>query len=361
MWLAHALGLAAAAAGGAALVAWERRRAARADAAAAALATGAPAATTAGARAARRAAADAAAASALAADLGPAAAGVPLAELRPLAELIRAVHAARGWRGSPYLFSQAWARAEARAAGGAGGGWEARFEPGDVTAPRLAALAAVIDEELLGGLGAACLLRGRWDGGGGGGGKRKRRAGGGGAASGGSGGTGAGSAPAGQGKLPAKQREQPPEQQPPQQQRAPPPHPHPPGAHHAGLGFRVVNEPRAGWLAHYDPPSRAVVVNAPRWAKDVSRGAPANCEGVVVTSRRGILLHTIGHEVIHAIVEICFPEIDAASPAYLGPDGGRHGPVFKLLNRQLLGHASEALEPCDARAALGGGGGGGAF
>jgi hypothetical protein len=89
---------------------------------------------------------------------------IPPRELRALAGLSAAVQAARGWRGGRYCFSQAWARVEARAAGDAGGGWDACFEPAGISGPRLAALAAVIDAELLGGrlLAPGGLLSGPW-------------------------------------------------------------------------------------------------------------------------------------------------------------------------------------------------------
>jgi hypothetical protein len=360
MWLVHTLGLAACAAAGAALVAWERRRGGRLDRAGSGAA--AQPAAAAQRRAAARARSAAALAAALAAELGPAAGAIPPRELGPRAARIRAVVAARGWRGGRYHYAQAWARVEARAAGAAGGGWEAEFEPAGMTGARLKALADAIDEELLGGLGAPRLLRCRWERAGRGlrrEGRRRPRGGGHAAAGGGE----EGSAPSGRqsaalaaaaeptgGRGPHRQAPRGLPQQPHPPHPRPPPHPPQPAA----LAFRVVAEPRAGWLAHYEPATRSVVVNAARWAKPVSPAAPVNCEGVVVTSRRGMLLHTIGHEIVHAIVEICFPEIDAASPAYLGPDRMRHGPIFALLNRALFGHTSEALARCDARAALGG-------
>ena len=39
---------------------------------------------------------------------------------------------------------------------------------------------------------------------------------------------------------------------------------------------------------------------------------------------------------VHAVVLNCLPDIDAASPAYTAMD--KHGPIFALLNQQLMGH-----------------------
>lgn len=54
-----------------------------------------------------------------------------------------------------------------------------------------------------------------------------------------------------------------------------------------------------------------------------------------------VLVHTLAHEMVHALVFNLFPDIDAASTAYL-PDE-RHGPIFKLLNKRLFGHSIDSL------------------
>jgi hypothetical protein len=293
----------------------------------------------------------------LAASLGPAAAGVPPSELRRLASLITAVDGARGWRGGRYNFAAAWARVEARAASDAGGGWEGTFGVAAMTPPRVAALLALMDEELLGGLAAGGLLGGPWKTPGrrrrqgrqqqgrasracadgvqhAAGGARKRQAG-----------------PrneAVQQALPGAAPGAPPAQvRPPSRPQSPPP-----AAAEAvfPLPVRILDAPAQGFLAHTDDDG-GLALNRPRWDKAIGPSAPVNCEGVVCTSRLQVLMHTLGHELVHAVVLRAFPDIDAASPAYLPDD--RHGPVFALLNLHLFGHSSTAFERCDARAALG--------
>jgi hypothetical protein len=100
--------------------------------------------------------------------------------------------------------------------------------------------------------------------------------------------------------------------------------------------------PHESWLCYFDV-RNIIYVNAWRWNKhQVTAQNPVNCEGVVCTSRLQMLLHTLAHELVHAIVFHLFPEMDRGSPAYLEND--RHGPVFQLLNKQLYGHSSDALE-----------------
>ncbi len=77
-----------------------------------------------------------------------------------------------------------------------------------------------------------------------------------------------------------------------------------------------------------------------------------NCEGVVCTCRLEVLMHTLAHEMVHAIVFHAFPRIDKHSKAYLAK--GRHGPIFGLLNKQLFGHTSNALSYIKGRAGGGG-------
>jgi hypothetical protein len=304
MLLPHILGLGGCGAAGAALLLWGRRRRRRrsgraaAETAAAAASAGSRPPTAKQKRKKPTKPADAAAAAAVAA-FGPAAAAIPPKELATLASIIHEVHAARGWRTGGYPLTQAWLRAEARAMGDAGGGWAADFEPAGMTDDRVARLVGVIDEELLGGLLVTRLTAGPWP-------------------------------------------EQGGRQQQQQQQQRPP------------LTFRVLDTPASGWLACFQE-SGALLVNRPRWAKDVTRASPVNCEGVVCASRLQMLLHTLAHELVHAVVFYACPDIDASCPAYLEND--RHGPVFALLNKQLFGHTSTALERCNARAGPSAGGG----
>jgi hypothetical protein len=50
-------------------------------------------------------------------------------------------------------------------------------------------------------------------------------------------------------------------------------------------------------------------------------------------------MHTLAHEMVHALVCHYFPAIDQRSPAYLADE--RHGPIFKYLNKHLFGHTSD--------------------
>ncbi len=77
-----------------------------------------------------------------------------------------------------------------------------------------------------------------------------------------------------------------------------------------------------------------------KWAQQVSEGSPVVCEGALCTSRLQILAHTVAHEMVHALVFHFMPEVDKASEAYL-PDE-RHGPIFKLINKRVFGHASDS-------------------
>jgi hypothetical protein len=115
--------------------------------------------------------------------------------------------------------------------------------------------------------------------------------------------------------------------------------------HRQPLCCRVVRPAERnddGWLALFLPSDNAVYINGPRWAvKHVSSTNPVNCEGVLCENRLSVLLHTLAHELVHAIVYHLFPDIDASCPAYLAHQ--RHGPVFALLNKSLFGHSSDAM------------------
>jgi hypothetical protein len=111
-----------------------------------------------------------------------------------------------------------------------------------------------------------------------------------------------------------------------------------PGALHC----RVVQSWDAAWLAYFDTQDNVIYINCWRWARELSPDAPINCEGVVCTSRLQMLMHTLAHELVHAVVFHLFPDIDRSSTAYTV--NSRHGPIFHLLNKQLFGHSSDALE-----------------
>lgn len=108
------------------------------------------------------------------------------------------------------------------------------------------------------------------------------------------------------------------------------------------LCCRVVQNFADAWLAYFDTQDNVIYINCWRWAKAVSAAAPLNCEGVVCVNRLQLLMHTLAHELVHAVVFHLFPEIDSSSPAYTV--NSRHGPIFHLLNKQLFGHSSDALQ-----------------
>jgi hypothetical protein len=93
------------------------------------------------------------------------------------------------------------------------------------------------------------------------------------------------------------------------------------------------------WISHFDE-NNVVHLMRPKWIQEVSEEQPMICEGVICTNRLQLLLRTVAHEMVHALVFNCWREIDRASPAYL-PDE-RHGPIFKLLNLRLFGHTSDS-------------------
>lgn len=77
-----------------------------------------------------------------------------------------------------------------------------------------------------------------------------------------------------------------------------------------------------------------------KWSQDVSEVQPMSCEGTTCSTRLQLLMHTVAHEMVHAVVLNYWPDIDQGSPAYLPVQ--RHGPIFKLLNKRLFGHASDS-------------------
>ncbi|GLC69152.1 hypothetical protein PLESTF_000795600 [Pleodorina starrii] len=95
------------------------------------------------------------------------------------------------------------------------------------------------------------------------------------------------------------------------------------------------------WLSglHDD---NTIFVNANRWRESISAENPMNFEGALCTSKLEALAHTLGHELVHAVVLNFFPAMDAASAAYLPDD--KHGPIFMLLNKRLFGHVGHASQ-----------------
>lgn len=252
-----------------------------------------------------------------------AAAGIPLQELDQLQSFLQRVYSWRGWKGGQYHVTEAWHAAEAAAAAAAAGSWQPDFDAKQLTDANCDALLRVIDEVFFGGKllkRLALKVESQKDGVS----KSSERA------RNVSGmerdGSSAGSTSSissssaadvtGSSSDVKKQR----------------------------IGCRVVQpgSPHETWLCYFDV-SNVIYVNAWRWNKhQVTAQNPVNCEGVVCSSRLQMLLHTLAHELVHAIVFHVFPEMDRSSAAYLEND--RHGPVFQLLNKQLYGHSSDALE-----------------
>jgi len=107
------------------------------------------------------------------------------------------------------------------------------------------------------------------------------------------------------------------------------------------LRFMVVDKSTGNddWICYFDDRNVIFMLRS-KWAQDVSEGHPMSCEGVLCTTRLQVLVHTIAHELVHALVFHYFPDIDATSVAYLPDD--RHGPIFKLLNKRLFGHSCDS-------------------
>jgi hypothetical protein len=93
-------------------------------------------------------------------------------------------------------------------------------------------------------------------------------------------------------------------------------------------------------ISYYDDGPHAIHLLRSKWSQDVSESRPMVCESVLCTSRLQVLAHTLAHEMVHALVCVRWPAIDRGSGAYLPDD--RHGPIFRLLNRALFGHASDS-------------------
>lgn len=240
-------------------------------------------------------------------------------ELDQLQSFLQRVYSWRGWKGGQYHVTEAWYAAEAAAAAAAAGSWQPDFDAKQLTDANCDALLRVIDEVFFGGKllkrltlkrqsdsvsrGGTSISDAERDG-----------------SSAGSSSSSSAAEAIGSGSSSSasvtKQR----------------------------IGCRVVQpgSPHKTWLCYFDV-SNVIYVNAWRWNKhQITAQNPVNCEGVVCSSRLQMLLHTLAHELVHAIVFHVFPEMDRGSAAYLKND--RHGPVFQLLNKQLYGHSSDALE-----------------
>lgn len=96
------------------------------------------------------------------------------------------------------------------------------------------------------------------------------------------------------------------------------------------------------WYANFFPEQNTVALKRHKWAEErliVTPQRPADYEGIHCTCRLKVLMHTLAHEMTHALVYQRLPTIDSSSHAYLVDD--RHGPVFRLLSHRLFGHRTE--------------------
>lgn len=113
------------------------------------------------------------------------------------------------------------------------------------------------------------------------------------------------------------------------------------------LGYKVIDycSYDKSWIAFFSD-DNVIHYNTSKWSKCIDPGNPIECEGIVCTSRLEVLVHTIGHELVHALLFHLFPKIDKASAAYHANQ--RHGPVFQLLNKKLFGHSVDSYRPFPA-------------
>jgi hypothetical protein len=110
-----------------------------------------------------------------------------------------------------------------------------------------------------------------------------------------------------------------------------------------GIRFSVDDDSQGpdDWISYFGEDSIIHLLRH-KWSQSVSESGPMLCEGLLCTTRLQLLMHTLAHEMVHALVFHVLPDIDKASPAYL-PDE-RHGPIFKLLNKRLFGHPSDSYK-----------------
>lgn len=209
--------------------------------------------------------------------------GLSERHLEALDPVVCTVHSLRGWRASPLQASLAWSHVEQEAREA---GWADHFQPECMSDKALEALGRLIEASFLG-----CCLH---------------------------------DLPAALPSAAPFGRSQ-----------------H--GAQPAALRYKVEEHGQSlaghdGWLTCYH--DRCIHVLRHKWVQPVSPATPASCEGCVCTSRLQLLLHSLGHELVHALVDVALPPWLQDSPAYLARAG--HGPIFKLLNKQLFGHSSES-------------------
>ncbi len=103
------------------------------------------------------------------------------------------------------------------------------------------------------------------------------------------------------------------------------------------LRLAMGMDPRdtSSWLSGLHD-NNTIWVNSLRWKEDISESNPLNFEGTMCTSKLEVLAHTLSHELVHAVVLNFWPKMDSSSSAYLPDD--KHGPIFMLLSKRLLGH-----------------------
>ncbi|KAL6753081.1 hypothetical protein V8C86DRAFT_2736296 [Haematococcus lacustris] len=210
---------------------------------------------------------------------------IPKDELRQVSGLIADITTARGWAAPSERCWAMWRRLHTIAQSPEGGSWQCSFSEQDLATASLELLGNVIDNLFLNG-----ALKGH-------------------------------------------------------QQTAGAP------ASQPSINFKIVTETPGphDWLAHYSPSANAVVLLRHKWSHETMPFDPAQalgmeCESFICTCKLQVLLHTIAHEMVHALVMIYFPAIDAHSKAYLPAQ--RHGPIFKLLNKSLFGHLSDSFKQC---------------
>ncbi|KAI8472876.1 MAG: hypothetical protein J3K34DRAFT_467018 [Monoraphidium minutum] len=125
-------------------------------------------------------------------------------------------------------------------------------------------------------------------------------------------------------------------------------------------GVQAAHSDSEAVSAGYSPAENRVIVYRAPWAREVSAACPVQVDGVYTLSRLEWLAHTLGHEMVHAIVETSCPAA-AAEPSMRAAQG--HGPLFQRLNRHLLGHTAAAKYVAgwrrDGRRYVRGGGAGG--
>jgi len=87
--------------------------------------------------------------------------------------------------------------------------------------------------------------------------------------------------------------------------------------------------------AGFEPATNSVIFYRPTWRQSPSLHRPLQADGVYCTDKLSWLAHTLGHEMVHAIVHHACPEA-RKHPAYQDDNG--HGPIFLQLNKHIFGH-----------------------